>query len=67
MESFLSCKTEECIQQERDVLHDRLEKGDPNAQFTYAFLYDLITYTNSLVKSLECILMKKILLNQCFI
>ena len=38
MESFLSCKTEECIQQERDVLHDRLEKGDPNAQFTYAFL-----------------------------
>ena len=67
MESFLSCKTEECIQQERDVLQDRLEKGDPNAQFTYAFLYDLFTYSNSLVKSLECIPMKKIPLNLFFI
>lgn len=38
-DSFINCDSVSCIQQQKDVLQERLELGDPVAQYTYSVLY----------------------------
>lgn len=37
-DSFINCDSVSCIQQQKELLQERLELGDPVAQYTYSVL-----------------------------